>query len=167
MATDRTMPTTAATPSRKSWLERKLPPSLNPVKAREQALDAVTRADEPALAAAGTALQVAREYPGLDVEVDAPSAFQAETRARAEASWRVTGNWLLVAVFASLIILAVSFFTGDTSTFGGDYAPYFSALIWLLVVPWVLCQIMRLVMIAPWGRSKVRVGSQSGAKHAP
>ena len=73
-----------------------------------------------------TVRRFADAYPGVEVEVDAPNPLQLESRARAEASWRVAGNWLLVVLFASVVVLAVSFFVDD-STFGTDYAPYFSA----------------------------------------
>ena len=65
-----------------------------------------------------------------------------------------------MVLFASVVVLAVSFFVDD-STFGTDYAPYFSALIWLVVVPWIVCQVMRLLMIVGTGRSKVRLGERA------
>jgi hypothetical protein len=145
----------------RNWLTRRLPLSLNPVLARNDALTHLAE-ERPAQAVADAASQLARTNPGCQVEVEALSTLAAATRARAEASWRVVGNWLLIAIFGSLIVLAISFFVGDTSTFGADYSPYFSALIWLLVVPWAICQLLRFLMIAPWSRPKASVRPQPG-----
>ena len=73
--------------------------------------------------AAATVRRFADAYPGVEVEVDAPNPLQLESRGRARSELGGSpGTGCCVVLFASVVVLAVSFFVDD-STFGTDYAP--------------------------------------------
>lgn len=145
-------------------------PALNAKSAREAAKADVTgpgAAKSPAAEVGSLADQakvLAEQIPGFSFEGEAPSRLSEAVRAESAASWRVTGNWVLLLLALSGAGLAlVEYLDPETEL-------QFGSLIAALVVVWVVCQVMRLTMIMGYGKVRLSVGrtdSEEGGASKP
>lgn len=145
----------------------RLPASLNIIEAKKAAVDEVIGEDAPKSPArevgeiAETIQAKATAFPGISFQGEAPSRLSEAVRAEASASWRVTGNYtLLLLALTGIGLTTVEVITPESEL---SLTPVVSAL----VVVWVVCQVMRLVMIMGYGQVRLAIGSRSDTPSRP
>ena len=143
--------------------------SLNAREARRQAETKVSEERSPAeeigeqlksAIAAASQTGALTTFPGVVLEAEAPARLSERARARAAASWRVAGNWLVLLLgVMAVAILLIEWLKDDADV-------EISSVVWALLVAWVVCQLMRLVMIMGYGKIKLRLGAEPGGDDA-
>lgn len=144
-----------------------MPQGLNIIEAKKAAVDEVIGEDAPKSPArevgelAETIQAKAASFPGIAFQGEAPSRLSEAVRAEHTASWRVTGNYTLLLLALTGIGLTVVEVAAPESEL--SLTPVVSAL----VVVWVVCQIMRVVMIMGYGTVRLSIGSASSPGSPP
>jgi hypothetical protein len=91
--------------------------------------------------------------PGVAFEAEAPARLSEKARARSAASWQVAGNWLLLLLGTmAAAVLLIEWLKDDANV-------NISSVVWAVLIAWVVCQLMRLVMIMGYGKIKFRIGT--------
>lgn len=146
---------------------RFLPTALNAPEARREAEEAVSEENSPVKEVGAEFKDIVaaakkgafRQIPGISLEGSAPARLSERARSRAAASWQVTGNWVLLLIAGiAIAVLIIELLEVDQEV-------EVSGIAWGIVVIWIVCQLMRLVMIMGYG--EVRFTFNSSAQTAP
>lgn len=144
-----------------------LPTALYAPAARKEAEEAVSEEQSPVKEVGAEFKKLIAEakggrvpqLPGLSFEAAVPARLSERARSRAAASWQVTGNWVLLLIAG--IAMAVPII--ELLEVGREVDV--SGIAWGLVVIWIVCQLMRLVMIMGYG--EVKFGLNPSTQPAP